>query len=525
VQGKSASRSGLLQWVVVLVVGVVVVTLVLGLNLIPRLNDGQKVLDSARPAFAPARVAGARAGINFISTNVDMADPLVTPEGGAAAEVPKLIAFVAQKTGLSQAQVVAALQKNFPHTTALLQTLPLSSVTAEEPALLAFLEKSLKVNQTQLLAALKANFPAITQAIVNLPTVTGGWNNIQHIEGMTRFDGTPVKTVPQLKTYFSADLVPVLEKQQGNFASLDGTSSVNWIAPLLLIVGLVVIVFAGVMIALNLRGPVPRSLATAGAGVVLAVGVGVVILVLAISLIPRVSNGQKLLDALRPATTATSVHGDRGGITMVTAIANTEDPIMTAKGGAAAEVPKLIAFVSKKTGLSQAAVLAALQKNFPHTTALLLAIPLSSVTAEQPALLAFLEKSLKVNQTQLLAALKANFPHITQAIVNLPTVTGGWDQVQKLDSTTFGGIPMRSMPDVSQYFSLDVIPVLEQQRGHYNTLVETSKINFIGWLVLIIGIIVIVYGVLMLLLARRLEPGASPAEKPSAATDAVVSPA
>jgi hypothetical protein len=279
------------------------------------------------------------------------------------------------------------------------------------------------------------------------------------------------------------------------------------------------------MIALNLRGPVPRSLATAGAGVVVAVGVGVVILVLAISLIPRVSNGQKLLDALRPATTATSVHGDRGGITMVTAIANTEDPIMTPKGGAAAEVPKLIAFVSKKTGLSQAAVLAALQKNFPHTTALLLAIPLSSVTAEQPALLAFLEKSLKVNQTQLLAALKTNFPHITQAIVNLPTVTGGWDQVQKLDSTTFGGIPMRSMPDVSQYFSLDVIPVLEKQRGNYNHLVETSKINFIGWLVLIIGIIVIVYGVLMLLLARRLEPDASPAPKPSAAADAVVSPA
>ena len=216
-QGKSASRSGLLQWVVVLVVGVLVVTVVLGLNLIPRLNDGQKVLDAARPAFAPERVAGARAGIDIISTNVDMADPIVTPQGGAAAEVPKLIAFVSQKTGLSQAAVVAALQKNFPHTTALLQAIPLSAVTAELPGLLAFLEKSLKVNQAQLLAALKTNFPAITQAITNLPTVTGGWNHIQNIDGLTRFDGTPVKTVPQLRTYFSADLVPVLENQQGNF--------------------------------------------------------------------------------------------------------------------------------------------------------------------------------------------------------------------------------------------------------------------------------------------------------------------
>ena len=34
-QGKSGSRSGVLQWVVVLVVGVLVVTVVLGLNLIP----------------------------------------------------------------------------------------------------------------------------------------------------------------------------------------------------------------------------------------------------------------------------------------------------------------------------------------------------------------------------------------------------------------------------------------------------------------------------------------------------------
>src|SRR5438128_1143817 len=142
-QGKSGSRSGVLQWVVVLVVGVLVATVVLGLSLIPRLNDGQKVLDGARPAFAPDRVTGARAGIDIISKDVDMADPIMTAQGAAAAEVPKLIAFVSEKTGLSQAAVVAALKQNFPHTTALLQTIPLSAVTAELPGLLAFLEKAL----------------------------------------------------------------------------------------------------------------------------------------------------------------------------------------------------------------------------------------------------------------------------------------------------------------------------------------------------------------------------------------------
>jgi hypothetical protein len=323
-QDEGRSRSGVLQWVVVLVVGVFVVTVVLGLNLIPRLNDGQKVLNAARPAFASNRLTGTRAGINIISADVDTADPIMNAQGGAAAEVPKLVAFVSQKTGLSQAQVLAALQKNFPHTTALLQTIPLSSVTTELPGLLAFLEKTLHVSQPQLIAALKANFPALAQSITNLPTVTSGWDNIQGIGGLTRFDGTPVQTVPQLRTYFSSDLIPVLETQKSNFRSLDGTSSVNWIAPLLLIVGLVVIVFAVVMIWLNLRGRVSRGLAVAGACVVIVVGVGVVALMLVISLTPRVSNGQKLLDALRPANTAARVKGDRAGINMVSAIVDTE---------------------------------------------------------------------------------------------------------------------------------------------------------------------------------------------------------
>jgi hypothetical protein len=252
-QGKGGSRSGVLQWVVVLVVGVLVVTVVLGLNLIPRLNDGQKVLDAARPAFAPQRAAAARAGIDFISKDVDTADPIMTPGGGAAAEVPKLIAFVSQKTGLSQAQVVAALQKNFPHTTALLQTIPLSAVTAEFPGLFAFLEKTLKVSQPQLVAALKANFPALTQAIVNLPAVTNGWNQIPAINGATRFDGTPIKTAPDVRTYFSSDVIPVLETQHSNYEKLMTVSRIDFIALLVLAVGIVVIVYGLLMLYLASR--------------------------------------------------------------------------------------------------------------------------------------------------------------------------------------------------------------------------------------------------------------------------------
>ena len=132
------------------------------------------------------------------------------------------------------------------------------------------------------------------------------------------------------------------------------------------------------------------------------------------------------------------------------------------------------------------------------------------MTAELPGLLAFLENTLDVSQAELLAALKANFPGLAQSITNLPTVTNGWNDVPNIDGATrFDGTPIKTVPDVRTYFSSDVIPVLETQRGNYENLVSTSKIYFIGPLVLIVGIVVIIYGLLMLILARRLEPGTS----------------
>jgi hypothetical protein len=61
---------------------------------------------------------------------------------------------------------------------------------------------------------------------------------------------------------------------------------------------------------------------------------------------------------------------------------------------------------------------------------------------------------------------------------------------------------VNTVPEIAAYFSKDVIPVLEKQRKHWVVLTSTSKIDFIGWLVLIIGVIAIIYGILMVLLAR-----------------------
>ncbi len=261
---RLARNFSTLTWSVVVLVGVLVLVIIFGLRLYPRLNGGQDLLDDATPAFTAERVAGDRAGITMVSSIVDLADPIVTSQGGAAAEVPKLLAFVSEKTGLSQAQVLAALQQNFPHTAALLQAIPLEDVTKELPGLVAFLSKTLKLSPAQLQAALGQSFPRLAQSIAALPTVTGGWNAVPGTESLTRFDGAPARTVPEVRDYFSKDVIPVLERQRGNFHRLDTYwPRVSVFPPLLATIGLIVVLYAALM-ALLTSPPTARRRARAG---------------------------------------------------------------------------------------------------------------------------------------------------------------------------------------------------------------------------------------------------------------------
>jgi hypothetical protein len=502
----------MLSWLVVALVGVFVVAVVAGVSLFPRLNAAQRVLDHGKPVFTAQRVAGDRAGITFISHAVNTLDPIVTPSGGAAAEVPALVAFVSKKTGLSQAAVLAALTKNFPHTTALLEAIPLTSVTSELPGLVTFLAKVLHATPAQVVGGLKANFPGLYQSITNLPFVTGGWDNVPGTAQLTRFNGAAVHTVPQVRTYFSADVIPVLQDQRAHFTALDGTDGVAFLAPLLLTVGIVVIIF-GLAIALFARKGLPRELAAAAWGVVIAVGAAVVVVVLALSLFPRLDGGQNLLDQAKPAFNPTRVHGDQASITMVAHVVNFAAPAVTPQGGGAAEVPALIGFVSKQAHLSQAAVLAALTKNFPHTTALLKALPLSAVTSETPHLLAFLGTALHLTPAQVAAALRANFPALYQAVTNLPYVTNGWNNIPRTSGlTTFTGAPVHTMPQMGAYLATDVVPFLSVENSDFQTVTTTwPRLPVFPPLLLVVGIIVILYGTLMLILSRRRRaPAAAP---------------
>jgi hypothetical protein len=505
------------SWLVVALVGVFTVAVVVGLSLFPRLNAAQRVLDQGTPVNVHVRVAGDRAGVTMISHAVNTLDPIVTPQGGAAAEVPALVAFVSKQTGMSQAQVMSALTKNFPHTTALLQAIPLSAVNGEIPGLVSYLAGALHMSPAQVLAALKANFPGLYQSITQLPYVVNGWQNVPGTAGLTRFNGAPVHTVPQVRTYFSADVVPVLEDQQGHFRALAGDGGVGFLTPLLLCVGIVVIIF-GVAMALFARKGLPRELAVAGWSVVTAVGVALVAVVLALSLFPRLDGGQNLLDQAQPAFSTARVQGDVASMTMVSHVVAFADPAVTPQGGGAAEVSGLVAFVAKQTGQSQSAVLAALTKNFPHTTALLQAIPLSAVTAETPHLLSFLAGALHLTPAQVAAALQTNFPAIYQAVTNLPFVTGNWYNIPGTAGlTSFTGAPVHSMPQMSAYLGNDVIPFLSTERSDFNVVVTTwPRLPVFPPLLLVVGIIVILYGALMIFLTARRSPetAAAPAVAP-----------
>ena len=497
---------GVGTWLVVVLVGALVLGLVFGLSLFSRLDAGQRVINRLEPAFSTARVAGDQASIKMVSTIVNTLDPLINTQGGGSGEVPQLVGFLSSKTGLSDAKVVATLEASYPAVAHLLLALPLSSVTAELPGLVSFLTTTLHATPVQVLSALKTNFPALAQSIVNLPAVTGGWDNVPGTSGFTRFNGTPIHTVPEVRDYFADDAIPAVANNETNFERLAHWWPPVWFIPILLtVVGALVIVFGLVMLLLSARRRVNASLGAGAWGVVAAIGVLVLVVVVPFQLFPRLNGGQRLLNTAGPLFTAARVSGAEAGIDILSSAVDAFGPAINPQGGAAAEVPKLVSFLSSKTGLSDAAVLATLQKHFPAVTNLLEAIPLTSVSAELPRLESFLESRLHLTPAQLLGALHTSFPALTQAITNLPAVTADWEDVPGTASLTrFDGTPVRSVPQIRDYFKDDVIPAVANSQSDFNTLTTTApQLTVFAPVLTLIGIVVVLYAVALLMICRR----------------------
>jgi hypothetical protein len=210
------------------------------------------MISAFEPAFDAQRVTGLRAGSDFVDQAVRFGDPIMTPEGGATAEVPQLVTFVAGRAGLTEPQVRARLQRAAPHTMALLQAIPLSKVAGEVPHLLAVLSRKLGVGGDRLVRTLRRRTPGLAQAVLAVGPVTAGWSRIPGTQDLQRFDGlAPVRSMPEFSAYLGADVVALFETQRSHFATLAGTwPPVNVLSWLLLGIGGLVAIYATAMLFL-----------------------------------------------------------------------------------------------------------------------------------------------------------------------------------------------------------------------------------------------------------------------------------
>lgn len=489
-------------WLGVVSIGIVVVAAVLGLQLIPRLTAGQDVIDAAKPALSDSAVRGEVAGTKLASEVVDLLDPLMTAKGGGAEEVGELVTLIKRATGVSSERARAFLSREAPHTAALLRALPLSGVAEERRELTRFLSSTLNVTPEDLQDQLARSFPRLVQTLSELPSVTGGWYDVPGVEGLTLFDGTKVRTLPGVRRYLRDDLVATAAGERERFQSLAGSGGIGYIPYLLLAVGILVIAF-GLLQARRAANYPPSKLAW---GVVVVVGVVVMIVVGAAQYFPRLHGAQTLIGKLEPAFEERRVTGTRAGVDLVVQTVRFGDPIATAQGGAAEEVPRLVAFVATQTGLSQRQVRGRLKEAAPRTTALLEAIPLSSIAEEVAHLVGVLSRKLGVGGDQLVRRLRKRTPGLAQSLLAVGPATAGWNAIpgaqglERFDRDS----PVRTLPEFAEYLDDDVIPVLESEQEHFSELADPfPPVDVLAGVVIAVGVLLAIYGMGMMFLVTK----------------------
>jgi hypothetical protein len=98
--------------------------------------------------------------------------------------------------------------------------------------------------------------------------VTAGWERVPGIDGMTRFSGKPVRAVRDVRDYLSDDLVPAVASTQDDFNDLESKwPPVDVFPPLLLAIGLIVLLYGGLMtLSARREGPGPRPSSSSSPG-------------------------------------------------------------------------------------------------------------------------------------------------------------------------------------------------------------------------------------------------------------------
>jgi len=245
----TVTAPGRRSWAFVIAGGGLLVVLVVAGQYVPRLGGGQKLVTAFEPVFAQERVKGLTIGFDTVHEAIVAGDPIMTRAGGVSGETPRLYRLVADRTGRKPGGVRRTLSRRVPRTIALLDALPLTTVAAEVPRLVAYLARALRMSRARVVALLRRRAPALTQALLAAPAVTVGWTAMPGTAELTRVDEvTPVRTMPALDDYLRQDLIPVLGEQRANFDRLaSGRPSLGTIARALLILGLVLMLYGAAM--------------------------------------------------------------------------------------------------------------------------------------------------------------------------------------------------------------------------------------------------------------------------------------
>jgi hypothetical protein len=495
----AASRA----WLGVALAGLVVVALVVALSLLPRLLAGQQVIDTAKPAFADGRIPATRAAVNLLSQYVDFADPLMTARGGANTETRSLVRLIARELSISNAQARKILRREAPHTEALLRALPLSAVAAETPRLTAYLARTLTVSEDDLAATLEQSFPRLAQLLTTLPNVTDAWNDVPGIEGLTRLSqDKPVRTVPGLRKYLRDDVVPLAVEHEEDFRDLAGRGGIGYIPILLLLVGLALLAY-GVLQARRAATTAPGRLSWS---IVVGVGVFLIVLVVVAQYFPRLRGGQELIDDFEPVFFQQRVDATAIGFDSIHEAVLVGDPIMTRRGGASRETPRLYRLVAQRTGRSRGDVRRALSRRAPRTIALLDSLPMTTVGKEVPHLVAYLSRALHRPRDKVRSLLHRRTPGLARSLLAVPAVSVGWEHAPGTSRLTrFDGVtPVTTMPAIDDYLRQDLIPVFVKEREHFETFAGgPAPIDLLGPGLLLGGVVLLLYGGLMAQLVAR----------------------
>jgi hypothetical protein len=260
----------------------------------------------------------------------------------------------------------------------------------------------------------------------------------------------------------------------------------------------------------RIRGLTATAASRAWLGVA-AVGLILVVLVVALSLIPRLGAGQRVIDAAKPAFTDERVAGTRAGVEHLSRYVDLADPLMTARGGGSKDAASLVSLMRRRMDLSTAQVRKVLRREVPHIEALTRALPLDGVAAEVSRLTAYLAATLSISVEQLAAIIEQDYPRIAQMLTALPNVADAWYDVPGIEGLTRvrGDQPVRTVPGLGAYVRDDVVARMVEHREHFHDLAGSGRLGTIPFLLLALGLGLLAYGVTQARRAATTAPGRS----------------